>query len=80
MTGGFISLLGNKIISNTFILDELRVTLVNKAYMNEARADHEMIFIKDLIYVFGGMGPLELKKGLKSLNSCEVYNIKKDKW
>ena len=48
--------------------------------MNEPRADHECLCINDNIYVFGGMGPLELKKGLKTLNSCEVYSIKNDKW
>jgi len=43
-------------------------------------SDHE-------IYVFGGMGPVSIKPGsaqpgmpVKSLNTCEVYSIKDDKW
>jgi len=46
--------------------------------MSTARADHAMVWFKGSIFVLGGMGPLE--KSIQSLNSCEVYNIKEDKW
>jgi hypothetical protein len=43
--------------------------------MKHARADHAILYQKGSIYVFGGMS-----SGNRSLDSCEVYNIKEDKW
>jgi len=42
--------------------------------MKHARADHAILYQKGSIYVLGGMS------GNRSLDSCEVYNIKEDKW
>lgn len=49
--------------------------------MNQARSDHAILYFKGLIYVFGGMSlKTDSKVAVQSLNTCEVYNMKEDKW
>jgi len=81
--GGYLPSLRN-FLSNTFILDEHRSTLVALQPMKTGRADHALHIEGDLIYVLGGMtfrenGGQETGQ-LMSLNSCEVYSTSKDEW
>jgi hypothetical protein len=52
--------------------------------MYNSRADHVVHFFKDQIYVFGGMSYRNDQEGgkpfVKSLNTCEYFNTKTQKW
>ena len=50
--------------------------------MSQGRADHTLLMTNaNDIYVFGGMTHAgNIKTHLESLNSCEVYSIREDKW
>lgn len=70
--------------SESYILDEYRSNFQPLASMFYARADHAVHYFKDCIYVFGGMAFREEAEGgrpyIKSLNSCECFSIKTQKW
>lgn len=71
-------------MSNTFILDEHRSTLVALQPMKQGRADHALILEGDQIYILGGMSYKanggQASGQVQSLNTCEVYSIEKDVW
>ena len=80
VTGGFLPLL-RMFVDNTFILDDHRSTLVPLQRMKKERADHAILYCKDLIYVFGGMSITpQTSSQLQSLTHCEVYSILDDTW
>jgi hypothetical protein len=54
IVGGFQPTL-KMFLDNIFILDDYRSTLVPLQRMSTERADHAMLFLRDQIYVFGGM-------------------------
>ena len=70
-------------LKNTFVLDEYRSVLVAMQPMKHARADHVVLQVGEKIYNFGGMAFVQGEgktNKVESLNSCEVYNIKRDEW
>jgi hypothetical protein len=81
LVGGYITPL-KCYIKNTFTLDEHRSILVSLRHMNEARAEHAMLYSKGVIYVFGGEALVEGSEAMevKSLNTCEAYDVAEDKW
>jgi len=81
LIGGFMPSL-KCYIKNTFTLDEHRSILVSLSHMNQARADHSMLYFKEKIYVFGGETAVEGSEAMevKTLNTCEAYSEADDKW
>ena len=79
--GGYLPAI-NLFTRNMFVLDEHRSNYVALQNMNKGRADHTVLMTNSNdIYVFGGMAHANnVRKVVESLNSCEVYSIKDDKW
>jgi hypothetical protein len=50
--------------------------LIQKKSMSQMRKEHAAVICDNFVYVMGGYD------GVQNvfLNSCEVYNVKKDEW
>ncbi len=71
LTGGLVK---PYYLKTTFFLDEASSTLVKKADMNLPRADHSLIYLAGYIYAIGSY------VHNKCNNTCERYDIYKNKW
>ena len=64
-----------KILNNLYEYSITEKTLKEKSHMNIGRIYHGSILINDELYICGGLDP-----NLNSINTCEKYNIKENKW
>uniref|UniRef100_A0A7S3P022 Attractin/MKLN-like beta-propeller domain-containing protein n=1 Tax=Euplotes crassus TaxID=5936 RepID=A0A7S3P022_EUPCR len=71
LTGGLVK---PYYLKTTFFLDEASSTLVKRADMNLPRADHSLIYLAGYIYAIGSY------VHNKCNNTCERYDIYKNKW
>ena len=56
------------------ITDKKSFSIEDLCEMNEARANHGVVYFKDYVYVIGGYTKQ------KCLSSCQKFNLKTKKW
>lgn len=71
-------------LKESYVLDEYRSFFKPLENMNDQRADHSVLWFKNKVFVFGGMGYRDESSGgkpfVKSLTSSEFFCPINQKW